>query len=203
MTGDGFVDRVAVEGDHHGCAGDCLGRDVDEEHRPSSLVCPRGCEVDRLILRDPFDRFGFRAAQADGGHSVVAVDGDREVAPGERRVAVQSAQAAQGSEPPRLFATGDRSVVGRICRADAMGVRTDADVSSTDDRLARVVSGRDRPVRCDWRGHSQPTAPSICSSISRLSSSAYSIGSSRAIGSMKPRTIIAIASSSVSPRLIR
>ena len=52
-------------------------------------------------------------------------------------------------------------------------------------------------------GHDQPTAPSICSSISRLSSSAYSIGSSRAMGSTKPRTIIAIASSSVSPRLIR
>ena len=49
----------------------------------------------------------------------------------------------------------------------------------------------------------QPTAPSICSSMSRLSSRAYSIGSSLAIGSTKPRTIIAIASSSVSPRLIR
>ena len=49
----------------------------------------------------------------------------------------------------------------------------------------------------------QPTAPSICSSISRFSSSAYSIGSSRAIGSTKPRTIVAIASSSVMPRLIR
>jgi hypothetical protein len=37
----------------------------------------------------------------------------------------------------------------------------------------------------------QPTAPSIWSSISRLSSSAYSIGSSRAIGSTKPRTMVA------------
>ena len=49
----------------------------------------------------------------------------------------------------------------------------------------------------------QPTAPSICISMSRLSSSAYSIGNSRAIGSMNPRTIIAIASSSRIPRLIR
>lgn len=49
----------------------------------------------------------------------------------------------------------------------------------------------------------QPTAPSICNSISRFSSRAYSIGSSRAIGSTKPRTIIAIASSSLIPRLIR
>ena len=49
----------------------------------------------------------------------------------------------------------------------------------------------------------QPTAPSICSSIRRLSSRAYSIGSSLAMGSTKPRTIIAIASSSVMPRDIR
>jgi hypothetical protein len=49
----------------------------------------------------------------------------------------------------------------------------------------------------------QPTAPSICSSMSRFSSRAYSIGSSFAIGSTKPRTIIAIASSSSMPRLIR
>jgi hypothetical protein len=60
-------------------------------------------------------------------------------------------------------------------------------------------AGFDRPlVR-----RRQPTAPSICSSISRFSSSAYSIGSSRAIGSTKPRTMVAAASSSVMPRLIR
>ena len=41
----------------------------------------------------------------------------------------------------------------------------------------------------------QPTDPSISSSIRRLSSTAYSSGSSFAIGSMKPRTIMAIASS--------
>ncbi len=52
-------------------------------------------------------------------------------------------------------------------------------------------------------GRHQPTAPSICSSIRRFSSRAYSIGSSRAMGSMKPRTIIAIASVSSMPRLIR
>ena len=51
--------------------------------------------------------------------------------------------------------------------------------------------------------HRQPTAPSICSSMSRFSSRAYSMGSSRAIGSMKPRTIMAMASSSGMPRLIR
>src|SRR5690606_3100703 len=83
----------------------------------------------------------------------------------------------------------------------------------------RVVVQRERPGRVQMAGDgldgggdvagtglgvgTHPTAPSICSSISRFSSSAYSIGSSLAIGSMKPRTIMAIASSSVRPRLIR
>jgi hypothetical protein len=62
------------------------------------------------------------------------------------------------------------------------------------------VAPRAQP-RVATEGH--PTAPSICSSINRFSSSAYSIGSSFAIGSTNPRTIIAIASSSSSPRLIR
>ena len=43
----------------------------------------------------------------------------------------------------------------------------------------------------------------ICNSIRRFSSSAYSMGSSRAMGSTRPRTIIAIASSSSRPRDIR
>ena len=49
----------------------------------------------------------------------------------------------------------------------------------------------------------QPTDPSICNSTKRLSSSAYSMGSSRLIGSTNPRTIIAMASFSSMPRLIR
>ena len=52
-------------------------------------------------------------------------------------------------------------------------------------------------------GRHQPTAPSICSSMRRLSSRAYSMGSSRAMGSTNPRTIIAMASVSVMPRDIR
>ena len=48
-----------------------------------------------------------------------------------------------------------------------------------------------------------PTEPSISISISLLSSTAYSSGSCLAIGSMKPRTIIAIASSVLIPRLSR
>ena len=48
-----------------------------------------------------------------------------------------------------------------------------------------------------------PTLPSICSSISRFISTAYSMGSSFTSGSMKPVTIMADASASDSPRLIR
>ena len=49
----------------------------------------------------------------------------------------------------------------------------------------------------------QPIDPSICSSISRLHSTAYSIGSVRVTGSMKPFTTMPMACSADSPRLIR
>ena len=48
-----------------------------------------------------------------------------------------------------------------------------------------------------------PTDPSICNWISRFISTAYSIGSSLTSGSMKPLTIIVLASASDRPRLIR
>ena len=60
------------------------------------------------------------------------------------------------------------------------------------------------PRRGDRRPRlAQPTEPSICSSMRRLHSTAYSIGSVRVIGSMKPLTTMPIACSSESPRLIR
>jgi uncharacterized protein YcbX len=49
----------------------------------------------------------------------------------------------------------------------------------------------------------QPTEPSICSSIRRDHSTAYSIGSVLVIGSMKPLTTMPMACSSERPRLIR
>ncbi len=57
--------------------------------------------------------------------------------------------------------------------------------------------------RCEACSLDQPTEPSIWSSMSRFSSTAYSMGSSRVMGSMNPFTIIAVASTSVSPRLRR
>jgi hypothetical protein len=61
------------------------------------------------------------------------------------------------------------------------------------------VGFHDRGFRPDL----YPTVPSICNSIKRFISTAYSIGSSLTSGSMKPLTIIVAASASVSPRLAR
>ena len=61
---------------------------------------------------------------------------------------------------------------------------------------------RQRGEEVFWTAH-QPIDPSICSSISRLHSTAYSIGSVRVTGSMKPFTTMPMACSADSPRLIR
>ena len=61
---------------------------------------------------------------------------------------------------------------------------------------AATVTGAQRRGR-------YPMEPSIWSSIRRFISTAYSIGSSRVKGSMKPPTIMPDASSSERPRLIR
>ena len=55
----------------------------------------------------------------------------------------------------------------------------------------------------DGNVQAQPTEPSICSSISRLHSTAYSMGRVRVIGSMNPLTIIPMAWVSDRPRLMR
>src|SRR6185437_2571474 len=77
-----------------------------------------------------------------------------------RLVRVQPAQPAKRGEPPLLLATARhgevRRVVGPVLVQPCHG------------------SGLDRSLKSSRH---QPTAPSICSSISRLSSSAYSIGS--------------------------
>ena len=59
-----------------------------------------------------------------------------------------------------------------------------------------LLRGRDADGR-------QPTEPSIWSSMRRLHSTAYSIGSVRVTGSMKPFTTMPMACSSERPRLIR
>ena len=69
-------------------------------------------------------------------------------------------------------------------------------------RLPRLGRGAAR-TPATARSADQPTLPSICSSIRRLHSTAYSIGSVRVIGSMNPLTTMLIACSCDRPRLIR
>src|SRR5690606_3272023 len=110
---------------------------------------------------------------------------------GLRGAVVQALQPLQRGEAPLLVTRGRDGEVGDVVRRDGVQLRL---------RLSRLALPAVR-VRRGLDTGGQPTAPSICSSIRRLSSSAYSIGSSRAIGSTKPRTIMAIASSSLRPRL--
>src|SRR5262249_21785430 len=67
----------------------------------------------------------------------------------------------------------------------------------------RKKSGEERLLNSSFCTLSYPTEPSISIWIRRFSSTAYSIGSSRVHGSIKPSTIIDIASDSLRPRLIR
>ncbi len=110
-----------------------------------------------------------------------------------------------------------------ICHAQTFAARTGEGASETTARApAKARSDRARtlaivpqraPIGCDFRFRTgpsgpggvqsaQPTEPSISILIRRLSSTAYSIGSSLTKKSKKPLTIIAVASASVSPRLI-
>jgi hypothetical protein len=81
-------------------------------------------------------------------------------------------------------------------RMKSVGRPPERDDSEAGDRTRAA-----RPSK--RRANGQPTEPSICSSIRRLHSTAYSIGSIFVIGSMKPFTIRPIACSSESPRDMR
>src|SRR5690606_36860777 len=98
---------------------------------------------------------------------------------------------------PVDLAAGGGSEVGGLEGARALRTGLHGDEGPVGEGASRILVG------LHLRRHTQPTDPSMPISMSLLSSSAYSIGSSRAIGSMKPRTIIAIASVSSSPRLMR
>ena len=174
---------IAADRDHRGPAGHRLGGHRDDgglaERRERAGAHPVGRR--ERAAQPGVAPFGRLHHDAGGG---VRFHGHLPL--GQRGVAGQIPHPAQRREPPVLLAPGGHGEVGGV------------------ERLQLVQPGDGR--RTLWRpadpGH-QPTAPSICSSISRFSSSAYSIGSSRAIGSTKPRTIVAAASSSVMPRLIR
>ena len=181
--------------DAHGCVELGLGRDLDDG---------------RLLKAVPGDDCGAVAGSQDGAQALVvtrdgldddgcgSLDGNRRVA----GVVVGGLEEAldathRGEAPVFLAAVGHGDIVqverGRTVRA--RGVR----LFGVGPVRVGLVHGLDNSVG----GRHQPTDPSICSSMRRLSSRAYSIGSSLAIGSTKPRTIIAMASFSSRPRLMR
>ena len=106
--------------------------------------------------------------------------------------------ATHRGESPVLLASVRNGNVVQVERGGTVRARRVSLLGVGPVRVG-LVHGVDNSV---GGGH-QPTDPSICSSMRRLSSRAYSIGSSLAIGSTKPRTIIAMASFSSRPRLIR
>jgi hypothetical protein len=103
----------------------------------------------------------------------------------------------QRGEPPVLLAAGGHVEVGQLERAVPLAPA----VTGTGCRTVRVrLAAEPAGLRAEDLGGTDSThSPFHLQLDERLSSRAYSIGSSLAIGSTKPRTIIAIASSSVRP----
>ncbi len=219
--------RVAgvVQHDRRRAEGLGVHDEVDGAPRPARAGQPDGHSVgDHVLRRDGDGATDGRALKrdrrrpvtgaCDSGFDVVVddLDGlvgavhrhlDRVVGP--RRLE-QRTYPRHGREAPLLLATGRHREVLDAHRTDPVGpadVR-DALLQAGTDADRRLVDGEH--LARGGVGHDlcrHPTAPSICSSMSLLSSSAYSMGSSRATGSMKPRTIMAMASVSGMPRDIR
>ena len=218
---------VPVSGDRGGLLADVLLGDVDQEHRVGGRP---GTRADAVGRHEPGAAAGL-VVDADAlgaSRRPPRAPRPRRSAPSSGASWWMPAQPLERREPPDLLAAGGHDVVGDVERplgvqvaehllgvmfervSHAVGCNSHrfstssvlggrggfADRSSTSSMQVASRSG------CQARS-AQPTAPSICSSMSRLSSRAYSIGSSFAIGSTKPRTIIAIASSSCMPRDIR
>ena len=153
-------------------------------------------EIAKLALKSGGDSEKLKTMHFPGSRHAVVEDDDVEGAPG-RGSGVQLLQRALGRLGLVLRHAQRRELVAQDLAVDGVVI----DHERADALHLAASGGRGRTGHGKRLRH--PTAPSICSSIRRFSSNAYSIGSSLAIGSMKPRTIMAIASSSVRPRLIR
>ncbi len=201
------VDRVAAraiepDADRLGELG--VGRQVDEDGPsadPAASTAARSCGG-----RTPRSR-----ASAAEIVDVVTPSGRlrRPVEVPGGALGQQSSELLHRGEAPLLLAAGRQRERRDVERRRTLGARLLGHEPGRRGGLRVDVRGGagvgHGGIRVDERvgnGH-QPTAPSIWSSMRRLSSRAYSIGSSRAIGSMKPRTIIAMASSSAIPRDMR
>ncbi len=109
-----------------------------------------------------------------------------------------------GARPPEVGGTDASRAGNDAWREPArrrMPPRTQRGWSASRAARSRSTSAAHATQRRSERR--QPTEPSICSSIRRLHSTAYSIGRVRVIGSMKPLTTMPIACSCDRPRLIR
>ena len=181
--------------DAHGCVELGLGRDLNDG---------------RLREAVPRDDRGAVAGGQDSAQAIVVaahgLDDDRGgsvnrhgciacVVVGRLEKALD---AAHRGETPVFLASVRHGNVVQVERGGTVRARRVSLFGVGPVRVG-LVHGVDNSVR----GRHQPTDPSICSSMRRLSSRAYSIGSSLAIGSTKPRTIVAMASFSSRPRLIR
>ena len=216
-----------------GLVGDdrCLGSvahadlDVAREHRGTAMLdhdraLAEGCELDDEVARCGCALAGHHdTSPAHGLSSEREHHGPRRAG---QRLGSHDVGGDEGGAHPRVIG-------GHGLREETLGLDGDVhaarEVQSPGMQPLKSVERRETPLllaprrdgmirdgaraygrrvvaRRDGDGH-QPTAPSIWSSISRFNSSAYSIGSSRAMGSTNPRTIMAMASSSVIPRDMR
>ena len=125
---------------------------------------------------------------------------------GQRAQRVAAGRSPRTRPAPAARAAPSISSGSRVDPRRAPAGTAARTIVSTGGRVtAPSISKRRSATSCERRrlagsSGAQPIEPTISSWISRLSSTAYSIGSSFVTGSMKPLTIIAAASSSVKPR---
>ncbi|CAH0150904.1 hypothetical protein SRABI128_00541 [Microbacterium sp. Bi128] len=129
---------------------------------------------------------------------VRGVDLDADDALGPRLVDEQRRQTVDGAQLPVDLTAAGGAEIGRVERGRTLRPGLHGNHGCHEGGRVDVTLRGDSGGL--GRGRHQPTDPSMPISMSLFSSRAYSMGSSRAIGSMKPRTIIAIASSSGRPR---
>ena len=173
----------------------CFGRDSDNGRLLKAVPCDDGRAIagskngsEALVVAGHgFDDDGSGSVNRHGRIARVVVGGFEE-----------ALDATHRGESPVLLASVRNGNVVQLERGRTVRTRRVSILSVSAVRVGLVHGVND-----SVGGRHQPTDPSICSSMRRLSSRAYSIGSSLAIGSTKPRTIIAMASFSSRPRLIR
>ncbi len=207
--------RVRLRLDHDVRVRHPTGAGETDDDRLIELDVRRDADERRLRLLRPRDRAGhvFGAEhlaarglvhlQAEMLHLRGSAHLDRDDVVGRRLVDQQRSEPVEWGVLPVDLAAGGRAEVRRVVRPRSLRPRLhghEAAVGQDGRRVDVTLRGvRGGLSRC----RHQPTDPSMPISMSLFSSRAYSMGSSRAIGSMKPRTIIAMASSSGIPRLMR